>query len=213
MIAGSLCWPDYCFRNCVPRSASRVPVRAESEAGYALVETLVAAAVVVGLAAGVAQVALLTGAAVRESGAQGRALFLAVQKIEQLQSLLWTLDDRLEPVSDEATNLALDPPAPGGQGLQPSGPLTGPGGDVDYLDRDGRWVGSGRPAAARHGVRAPLVGDTGRRAGRRCAAAAGAGGRHGGAGIRRDARPPAERSGRHLARQRAGPALRLPQSC
>lgn len=116
---------------------------ARSQAGYALVETLVAAAVVVGLAAGVAQVALLTGAAVRESGAQGRALFLAVQKIEQLQSLLWTFDERLEPVSDEATNLALDPPAPGGQGLQPSGPLTGPGGDVDYLDRDGRRVGSG----------------------------------------------------------------------
>lgn len=143
MIAGSLCWPDYCFRNCVPRSASRVPVPAQSEAGYALVETLVAAAIVVGLAAGVAQVALRTGAAVRESGAQGRALFLAVQKIEQLQSLLWTLDDRLEPVSDEATNLAFDPPAPGGQGLQPSGPLTGPGGDADYLDRDGRWVGAG----------------------------------------------------------------------
>ncbi len=114
-----------------------------SQHGYALVETLVAAAVLVGLAAGVAQVALLTGAAVRESGAQGRALFLAVQKIEQLQSLLWTFDERLEPVSDEATDLALDPPATGGQGLQPSGPLTGPEGDVDYLDRDGRWVGTG----------------------------------------------------------------------
>lgn len=143
MIAGSLCWPDYCFRNRVPRSASRVPVPAQTEAGYALVETLVAAAIVVGLAAGVAQVALLTGAAVRESGAQGRALFLAVQKIEQLQSLLWTVDDRLEPVSDETTNLAFDPPASGGQGLQPTGSVTGPGGDTDYLDRDGRWVGAG----------------------------------------------------------------------
>ena len=117
---------------------------ARSQAGYALVETLVAAAVVVGLAAGVAQVALLTGRAVRESGAQGRALFLAVQKIEQLQSLLWTVDDRLAPVSDEATSLAVDPPVAGGRGLQPSGPLTGPGGgNVDYLDRDGRWVGTG----------------------------------------------------------------------
>ena len=117
-----------------------------SAAGYALVETLVAAAIVVGLAAGVAQVALLTGAAVRESGAQGRALFLAGQKMEQLQSLLWTFDDRLEPVSDEATGLAFDPPATGGRGLQPSGPIAGSGGgagNVDYLDRDGRWVGTG----------------------------------------------------------------------
>ncbi|MCY3730850.1 MAG: hypothetical protein OXF98_05865 [Rhodospirillaceae bacterium] len=116
-----------------------------SAAGYALIETLVAAAVVVGLAAGVAQVALLTGAAVRDSGAQARALFLAVQKIEQLQSLSWTFDDRLEPVSDEVTNLAVDPPGAGGRGLQASGPLTGPGGGgyVDYLDRDGRWVGTG----------------------------------------------------------------------
>ena len=117
-----------------------------STAGYALIETLVAAGVLVGLAAGVAQVALRTGAAVRESGAQGRALFLAVQKIEQLQSLAWTFDDRLQPVSDEVTSLALDPPASGGRGLQPSGPLTGSGGGagyVDYLDRDGRWVGTG----------------------------------------------------------------------
>jgi type II secretory pathway pseudopilin PulG len=117
-----------------------------STAGYALVETLVAAAIVVGLAAGVARVALATSAAVRESGAQGRALFLAVQKIEQLQSLLWTVDDRLEPISDEATDLAFDPPATGGGGLQPSGPITGPGsgaGNMDYLDRDGRWVGTG----------------------------------------------------------------------
>jgi len=116
-----------------------------SAAGYALIETLVAAGIVVGLAAGVARVALLTGAAVQASGAQGRALFLAVQKMEQLQSLVWTYDDALQPVSDDATTLALDPPAAGGRGLQPSGPLTGPGGsgNVDYLDRDGQWVGTG----------------------------------------------------------------------
>ncbi len=116
-----------------------------SAAGYALIETLVAAAVLVGLAAGVAQVAVHTGAAVQASGAQGRALFLAVQKMEQLQSLAWTFDADLQPVSDESTSLAFDPPTPGGRGLQASGPVTGPGGDgyVDYLDRDGRWIGTG----------------------------------------------------------------------
>ena len=104
-----------------------------------------AAAIVVGLAAGVAHIAVLTSAAVQTSGAQGRALFLAVQKIEQLRSLAWTFDGDLQPVSDDSTSLAFDPPAPGGRGLQPSGPVTGPGGGdyVDYLDRDGRWVGAG----------------------------------------------------------------------
>ena len=117
-----------------------------SVAGYALIETLVAAAIVVGLAAGVAQVAVLTSAAVQASGAQGRALFLAVQKVEQLQSLVWTFDESLQPVSDESTSLAFDPPAPGGRGLERSGPVTGPvagAGYVDYLDRDGRWIGTG----------------------------------------------------------------------
>lgn len=114
-------------------------------AGYALIETLVAAAIVVAVAAGVAHVAVLTGSAVQASGAQGRALFLAVQKIEQLQSLVWTFDADLQPVSDESTSLAVDPPAPGGRGLQASGPVAGPAADgyVDYLDRDGRWIGTG----------------------------------------------------------------------
>ena len=127
--------PGTCRGGCAARSA----------AGYALVETLVAAGIVVGLAAGVAQVAVLTGAAVRTGGAQGRALFLAVQKMEQLQSLAWTFDAALQPVSDESTSLALDPPAPGGRGLRASGPLAGPpaAGYVDYLDRDGRWLGTG----------------------------------------------------------------------
>ena len=114
-------------------------------AGYALIETLVAAAIVVAVAAGVAHVAVLTGAAVQASGVQGRALFLAVQKIEQLQSLVWTFDADLQPVSDERTSLAVDPPAPGGRGLQASGPVIGPAADgyVDYLDRDGRWLATG----------------------------------------------------------------------
>lgn len=121
-----------------------------SEAGYALVETLVASGIVVALAVGVAQIAVLTGAAVRASGAQGLALFLAVQKMEQLQSLVWAFDAALQPVSDEETALAFDPPAAGGRGLQASGPVTGTGGAgyIDYLDRDGRWVGTGEQPPA-----------------------------------------------------------------
>ena len=111
-----------------------------------LIETLVAAAIIVALAAGVAQVASMTSAAVLASGAQGKALFLAVQKLEQLKALTWTFDDALRPISDTSTNLAFDPPTREGAGLSASGPVTSPvagGGYVDYLDSDGRRLGTG----------------------------------------------------------------------
>ena len=116
----------------------------QSQAGQALIETLVASAVIVTLAAGVAQVAVMTAASVRTGGAQGMGLFLAAQKMEQLASLAWTYDPALQRVSDATTNLAVDPPAPGGTGLLPSGPIAGAGaGYTDYLSRDGAWIGSG----------------------------------------------------------------------
>ena len=115
-----------------------------SEAGQALVETLVASAVIVTLAAGAAQVAAMTAASIRTGGAQGMALFLAAQKMEQLASLAWTYDTLLQRVSDATTSLAVDPPAPGGPGLLASGPIAGAGtGHTDYVDRDGAWIGSG----------------------------------------------------------------------
>ncbi len=114
------------------------------EAGQALVETLVASAVIVTLAAGAAQVAGMTAASIRTGGAQGMAIFLAAQKMEQLASLAWTYDASLQRVSDTTTSLAVDPPAPGGTGLLPSGPIARAGaGHTDYLDRDGAWIGSG----------------------------------------------------------------------
>lgn len=122
-----------------------------------LIETLVASAIIVALAAGLAHVASMTSAAVLASGAQGKALFLAVQKLEQLKALTWTFDDALLPVSDASTNLAFDPPTRDGSGLSPSGPVTAPvsgGGYVDYLDRDGQWLGTGpQPPAGASFVR------------------------------------------------------------
>ena len=114
------------------------------ESGQALIETLVASAVIVTLAAGAAQVAVMTAASVRTGGAQGMALFLAAQKMEQLASLAWTYDAGLQRVSDATTSLAVDPPAPGGPGLLASPPIAAAGaGHTDYLDRDGAWIGSG----------------------------------------------------------------------
>ncbi len=114
------------------------------EAGHALVEALVASAVVITVAAGVAQVAAMSAAAVRMGGVQGMALFLGAQKLEQLASLAWTYDAALQPVSDSTTNLAFDPPAPTGRGLLPSAPIGGAvTGYIDYLDGDGAWLGAG----------------------------------------------------------------------
>ena len=128
-----------------------------SAAGHVLIETLVASAIIVALAAGVAHVASMTSAAVLASGAQGKALFLAAQKIEQLRALTWTFDDAQLPVSDASTNLAFDPPTRDGAGLSASAPVTAPAagaGYVDYLDRDGRWIGTGpEPPAATSFVR------------------------------------------------------------
>lgn len=114
------------------------------EAGHALIEALVASAVVVTLAAGVAQVAVMSAVSLRDAGAQGMALFMGAQKLEQLASLAWTYDTALRPVSDVTTNLAFDPPASTGRGLLPSGPVAGAAdGYIDYLDRDGAWIGTG----------------------------------------------------------------------
>ena len=114
------------------------------EAGHALVEALIASAVVITVAAGVAQVAVMSAASVRRGAAQGMALFLGAQKLEQLASLAWTYDEMLRPVSDMVTDLAVDPPAPTGQGLLPSPPIgAAAAGYIDYLDRDGVWIGAG----------------------------------------------------------------------
>ncbi len=118
--------------------------RVRGEAGHVLVEALVASAVVIALAAGVAQVAAMSAASVRAGAAQGTAFFLATQKLEQLASLAWTYDALLQPVSDVTADLSLDPPAPTGRGLLPSGPIGGAvAGYIDYVDRDGAWIGSG----------------------------------------------------------------------
>ena len=127
--------------------------------GYILFETLVASVIVVALAASVAQVVSMTSASVRASRARGVALFLAVQKLEQLKSLSWTFNTMLRPYSDYRTNLAFDPPTTHGPGLRPSpaaalrldANLTG---YVDYLDEHGRWLGTGsRPPAGTSYVR------------------------------------------------------------
>jgi hypothetical protein len=80
---------------------------------------------------------------------------MAQQRLEQLRGLTWGFDlDGLGlPLSDTTTNLAVDPPAHNGSGLNPSPSDSleqNTAGFVDFLDGNGVWVGTGStpPATA-----------------------------------------------------------------
>ncbi len=121
-----------------------------SRLGFSLLEVLVATAVMtVGLFA-IARLFLIVIDANRWAATVTVTAVLAGQKLEQLQSLAFFVDEAGVPVTDSATNLSVDPPwAGGGAGLRasPAAALTtSTPGYVDYLDASGRWVGTGASA-------------------------------------------------------------------
>lgn len=125
------------------------------DAGFTIVEVLVAMLLLATAALGVAglfDVAVQSGASAR---VRTLATLLASQKMEQLLALTWRFDPAGAglPDSDLTSDLSYDPPRSSGSGLAPSpaGTLAvSTPGYVDYLDRAGRWVGQGPvpPAAA-----------------------------------------------------------------
>jgi type II secretory pathway pseudopilin PulG len=124
-----------------------------NERGFSFVEVMCAAGLVASLAAGVAQVLDAAVRATHASRTRTLSTILAAQKMEQLRSLEWSSTPDGVPMSDRSTDLAADPPADGGRGLQPSPPGTldaNVSSYVDYLDRLGGWAGSGSspPASA-----------------------------------------------------------------
>ena len=130
--------------DAVPTAVARRPPPA---AGFGLLEVLIAAGLIIGLAAGTAQLTVTSINAIDDAGRLTQGLLLAAQKMEQMQSLEWRYDaSGLVAVSDLTTDLSRDPPAAAGPGLQVSPP------DslhrsippyVDYLDGRGAWVGTG----------------------------------------------------------------------
>ena len=118
--------------------------------GFTLVEVLVATALFVTIALGIAQLAAVSTRAARASRDHTSAVILAAAKMDQLRALAWTFEPELPGVppvhrSDRATNLSLPDHPDDGPGLTPSpaGVLsvsTPP--YVDYLDSEGRWVGN-----------------------------------------------------------------------
>ena len=119
----------------------------KSEAGFSLVEVLVATGLLATALVALAQlfaIATATNAAARNSTV---TMVLAEQKIEQLRALQYTFDRAGLPVQDTATDLAVYPPlATGGKGLSPHTANTiqaNTDGYVDYLDHYGRTLGGG----------------------------------------------------------------------
>jgi prepilin-type N-terminal cleavage/methylation domain-containing protein len=119
-----------------------------SSRGFSLVEVLVAMGLLTAVSLGVAQLFALSTRANLIAKGQTSTTAMAEQKLEQLRGLTWGFDLQGQglPLSDTTTNLAVEPPAHNGSGLNPSPSDAleqNTAGFVDFLDGNGAWVGTG----------------------------------------------------------------------
>jgi type II secretory pathway pseudopilin PulG len=134
-----------------------------SEAGFSLLEALVAITILSAAVISIAHLLVTSTRANLSSRKTTRAVILAEQKLSQLEALAWTLDDGGGRVDDVGTNVAAfaaTPTCPGASagaavGLAPSPPGALVGnvdGYVDYVDARGCGLGGGTspPAGAAH---------------------------------------------------------------
>jgi prepilin-type N-terminal cleavage/methylation domain-containing protein len=129
-----------------------------ASAGFTLIEVLIAVAIFVTSAVGMAQLVSIATATLRSSREQTTAVILAAAKIDQLRSLAWAFDPAVPaelPIArtDITTNVSHPSFGTDGRGLQasPSGTLAANVPPyVDYLDESGSWIGNEAepPAAA-----------------------------------------------------------------
>jgi hypothetical protein len=131
--------------------------RAGSSSGFALLEVLVTAGLVIAIAAGASHVLAIAVRATHNARVGTVAALLASQKLEQLRSLAWTHTTTAAPaislsLSDVTTDLSTAPAGDLGPGLLPS-PLgtldTDVAQYVDYVDGAGRILAAaGLPPGA-----------------------------------------------------------------
>lgn len=126
--------------------------RPRRDAGFSLIEVLIATGLLVVGVVGVAQLFIVSTKANTASRASTFSTVLAQQKMEQLRELTWGFDANGSAVTDTQTNLAVTPPtASGGVGLSASpasAVYQSTTGYVDYLDSAGNWVGTGTSPVA-----------------------------------------------------------------
>lgn len=117
------------------------------DAGFSLVEVLIATLLLSILSAGAAVMVTSTGAALRRARSETVAVIAAASRLEQLRGLAWGFGSAHDPdrATDIRTNLSPRDPVDGGPGLDASPPAAlevDTPGLVDYLDARGRWVGN-----------------------------------------------------------------------
>jgi prepilin-type N-terminal cleavage/methylation domain-containing protein len=119
-----------------------------SQRGFTLIEVVIASALLVTMASGVAFLAAVSVRSAEAARRQTSSVLLASQKLEQLRALTWTVDpaDPGLSLTDTTTDLSRQPATGGGAGLRPSpaGSLqANTAGYVDYLSGRGLWLGTG----------------------------------------------------------------------
>lgn len=118
-----------------------------AEAGFSIIEVLVATGLLATALIALAQLFAIATATNQAARNSTLTMMLAEQKIEQLRALQYTFDRAALPVQDTETDLAVYPPAAtGGKGLSPHTDNTlqaNTDGYVDYLDPWGRTLGGG----------------------------------------------------------------------
>jgi prepilin-type N-terminal cleavage/methylation domain-containing protein len=114
--------------------------------GFTLIEVLVALAVLCVAALGGIQLVAMATQLTSRAGALSVTTALAASRMEQLRGLQFTFDSTGLRLTDVTTDLAVDPPGPGGPGLTPSGggslDANTPG-YVDFADAQGTPLGGG----------------------------------------------------------------------
>lgn len=131
-------------------SSSTEPSR---DAGFTLIEVMIAMMLIALVALGVGQLFGVAIRATHDSKMLTSTTAMAEQKMEELRGLTWGYDSsgQMLPITDTTTDLSTEPPSDGGEGLNPS-PTdsldTNESGYCDFLDANGTWVGNGTTVPA-----------------------------------------------------------------
>src|SRR3954470_5059940 len=130
--------------------SARLPRDSGREAGFSLLEVLVASTIMAVALTTLAQLFVMSTNANTGAKTTTYAAVLAQQKMEQLRGLAWGFDTVGLPVTDISTDISVVPEQPaGGTGLAPGGSLgQNIRGYCDFVDKNGNPLGTGTTPVA-----------------------------------------------------------------
>lgn len=124
-------------------------LRDMTDRGFTLIEAVVAMALLCVAALGGIQLVAVATEMMARARTHSVAAGLASARLEQLRSLQFEFDAAGLRLTDVSKNLAEEPAGSGGPGLSFAGAASLDGnvaGYVDFLDRNGAWLGTGGSA-------------------------------------------------------------------